>query len=461
MRWRGSRRKAKIFVVIGCLVLTIGAGAGAPESPAASASSRGFMMIDATALQRSRHAVEAGDPRLRASYARLIAAADAAMRDGPFSVMEKRLVPPSGDKHDYLSLAPYWWPNPATPDGLPYVRRDGQTNPEARTIPDKPHFDHVLADAHVLSLAYYMTQQPAYADHAARLLRAWFIAPDSRMNPNLTYAQIRRGHPGPNPFGIIDSRDLSLVIDAVGLLEGSPAWSGAAQEGMRKWFAEYLEWLLTSASGQGEARATNNHRAWYDQQVAAIAMFLGRTEVALSALRDARDMIIATQVAPDGSQPAELRRSRSWHYSLFNLEALFRLAALGRHVDLDLWRYETADGRGLRKALTYLVPYARREKAWPFREIGRWETVPMADLLLQAASAYKNPAYRYDARQIDAGEAERSWLNLLYPYFEARTGERTAPPLKVGGAGGELNRPVAAAEPAFRNVDIPGGAGGN
>lgn len=426
-RWRGSRRKAKLFVVLGCLVLTSGAGAGTPSSPAAAAASLGFMIVDLAALQRSRHAIEAGDARLGAPYARLIAAADAAMRNHPVSVMEKRLVPPSGDRHDYMSLAPYWWPNPATPDGLPYVQRDGQTNPDAGSIPDKPHFYRVLADAHVLSLAYYLTLKPAYADHAARLLHTWFIAPDLRMNPNLTYAQIRRGHRGPNPFGIIDSRDLSLVVDAVGLLEGSPAWSAAEQEGMRQWFAEYLEWLLTSASGQGEARTTNNHRTWYDQQVAAIALFLGRTEVAVSALRDARDTIIPTQVAPDGSQPEELRRTRSWHYSLFNLEALARLAALGRHVDLDLWRYETADGRGLRKALAFLLPYGRREKAWPFQEIGRWETAPMADLLLQAAAAYKNPVYRNDARQIDAAEVERSWLNLLYPFFEAQTGERHEP----------------------------------
>ncbi len=369
-------------------------------------------------LLRSQRAGKRGHPRLSTAYRQLIHEADRAFREGPFSVVQKTTLPPSTDKHDYLSIAPYWWPNTATPDGLPYIRRDGEVNPEREAIGDRSPFIGMMSAVWSLSLAFFMTQHASYAAHGALLLRTWFLDPATRMNPHLTYAQIRRGHPaGPNPAGIIESRDLSLVVDAVGLLAGSSMWTQADQEGMRGWFAQYLAWLRTSPAGLGEARAANNHRTWYDQQVTSIALLLGHTDLAAEALRDAKETI-AAQIAQNGSQPEELGRTRSWHYSLFNLEALFRLATLGQHVGVDLWRYETADGRGIRTALDYLIPYALRERPWPYPSLGEWETVPMADLLLQAAAAYAHPRYREDATQIDDAEAEASWLNLLFPYLE-------------------------------------------
>ncbi len=365
----------------------------------------------------SQRAGKDGHQGLSTAYRQLIHAADAALREGPFSVMQKTTLPPSTDKHDYLSIAPYWWPNTATPDGLPYIRRDGEVNPERETIGDRTSFIRMMSAVWSLSLAFFMTQQSSYAAHAALLLRTWFLDPATRMTPHLTYAQIRRGHPGPNPAGIIESRDLSLVVDTVGLLAGSSTWTQGDQEGMRGWFAQYVAWLRTSPTGLREARAANNHRTWYDQQVTSIALLLGHTDIAAEALRDATEAI-AAQIAQNGSQPEELRRTRSWHYSLFNLEALFRLATLGQHVGVDLWRYATADGRGIRTALDYLIPYALRERPWPYPSLGDWETAPMADLLLQAAPAYAHPRYREDAMQIDRAEAEGSWLNLLFPYFK-------------------------------------------
>ncbi len=376
-----------------------------------------MFLADPETLLRSQRAGKGGHPRLNTAYRQLIHAADAALGNAPFSVMQKTTLPPSRDPHDYLSIAPYWWPNTATPNGLPYIRRDGEVNPERDVVGDRTPFIRMMSAVWSLSLAFHMTQQARYAAHAALLLRTWFLDPATRMTPHLTYAQIRRGHPGPNPAGIIESRDLSLVVDAVGLLAGSSTWTEGDQEGMRGWFAQYLAWLRTSPTGLGEARAANNHRTWYDQQVASIALLLGHTELAAEALRDAKEAI-AAQIAHDGSQPEELRRTRSWHYSLFNLEAFFRLATLGQHIGVDLWRYETPDGRGIRMALDYLIPYARRERPWSYPSLGEWETAPMADLLLQAAAAYAHRRYREVAARIDGTEAEGSWLNLLFPDVE-------------------------------------------
>jgi hypothetical protein len=365
-------------------------------------------------LHQSRQAIENGRPRLNAAYRRLIRDADAALREAPLTVIHKETIAPSNDKHDYLSLAPYWWPNPTTPDGLPYIRRDGEVNPERETFPNRAQFIHLMSAAWSLALAFFMTQRADYAAHAASLLRTWFLEPATRMNPHLTYAQIRRGHPGPNPAGIIESRDLSLVVDAVGLLAESPAWTRDDTGRIQDWFAQYLAWLRTSPTGVGEAHARNNHRTWYDQQIASIALFLGKADLAAEMLSDGKDAI-ATQIADDGSQPEELRRTRSWHYSLFNLEALFRLAALGEHVGEDLWHYEAQEGRGIRKAVDFLIPYARRERPWPYQSIGAWETSSLIDLLVAAAGAYARPQYRDVAIQIDRDLALSSSMNLLFP----------------------------------------------
>jgi hypothetical protein len=303
-----------------------------------------------------------------------------------------------------------------TTDGLPYVRRDGEVNPERDTFPNRAQFIRMMSAVWSLSLAFFMSQQAKYAAHAATLLRTWFLDPATRMNPHLTYAQIRRGRPGPNPAGIIESRDLSLVVDAVGLLAGSSTWEQDDTVRLQDWLAQYLAWLRTSPTGVGEAYAKNNHRTWYAQQIASIALFLGRPELAAEVLRDAKDTI-TTQIANDGSQPKELSRTRSWHYSLFNLEAFFRLAALGERVGVDLWRYEAPDGCGIRKALDFLIPYAHRERPWPYQSLGEWETRPLADLLVAGAGAYAHPQYREVAIQIDGDEPLSSWMNLLFPDY--------------------------------------------
>ena len=404
----------QIAALLGGGALAAGGGAAWPGAGASQAVPQVFL-IDARDLLNARQALEARDERLAKPRDRLIQDATRALRHAPVSVMEKTPLPPSGDRHDYMSLAPYWWPNPATATGLPYVVHDGETNPECKSIPDEAHLAHTISDARVLTLASFFTGNSAYAEHAGHLLRVFFLDPATRMNPNLTYAQIVRGRSGPNPTGIIDSRDLALVVDGGGLLAGSPQWTASDRNGMRVWFVQYLDWLLTSESGRREGQTANNHRSFYDQQAVAIALFLGRTDVAREKLQDAKDNVIAKQIEPDGSQPLELRRTRSWHYSVFNLEALLRLVALSRYAGADLGGFTTADGRSVRKALDYLIPYALGDKPWPYPEMGTWDPKPIAPLLLQASAEFKNPGYRDAARRVAGPAAEADWVNLLYP----------------------------------------------
>lgn len=330
----------------------------------------------------SKHIVEAA-----------IAAAERVAQEGPFSVVQKAVLPPSGDKHDYMSQAPYFWADPTKPSGLPYIRHDGQRNPELKKISDHDQFSRMAEDARSLALAWYLNGTEAYAERAALLLRTWFLDPVTRMNPHLEFGQ---GIPGINTgrgIGIIESRVLTLVTDAVGLLADARSWTAAEDAGIRTWLSAYLNWMRTSAKGKDEDAAKNNHGTWYDLQVADIALFLGDRELAKLTLERVKTRRIAVQVEPDGRQPLELERTNAWGYSNGNLDGLTQLATLGERTGIDLWNYCTADGRSIRAAIDFLVPYAAGKKKWDYQQISGFQAGMMESILLRAAHAYREPSY--------------------------------------------------------------------
>ena len=267
-------------------------------------------------------AADVNDPRRQAVVGAAVAAADRAMTEGPFSVMDKQLVPPSGDKHDYMSRGTYWWPDPSKPDGLPYIRRDGQTNPENRKITDHEEFGRMSSAARALALAWYFTGKADYANRAALLLRTWFLDPATKMNPNLEFAQAILGVNTGRGTGVIDTRPLVDAIDAAGLLAGSTAWTVADDKGLHDWFAQYLHWMRTSKNGMDEDAAKNNHGNWYDVQVTSMELFLGDRKEAIDTLERVKTRRITVQIEPDGREPLELARTNAWGYSNFSLEAL-------------------------------------------------------------------------------------------------------------------------------------------
>ena len=367
------------------------------------------------ALVASRALVRAHDAAIRPALQALLRAANADLTAHLVAVTDKHtLMPPSGNPHDYFSLSPYWWPDSAKPNGLPYVRHDGVTNPESKRDLDQPRVATLGAHVRDLSLAYYLTGDERYAARAAQQLRTWFLDSATKMNPNLRYAQLVRGNPKERGSGIIDTRWFIEVVDGIGMLRGSSHWTDADQRGMQQWMSQYLNWLLTSPNGKHEHDAKNNHGSWYAAQTATLAMFVGDAALARRIAEDAKARI-GWQITAAGLEPLELQRTKSMHYSGFNIEALSRLAEVGRQVGVDLWHYQAPSGGSLRKAIDHLAEYIAHPSDWPGQEISSVGLGEMLIHLRRANTVYGGPTYRAVLDSLPQ-EIVRSDLSvLLYP----------------------------------------------
>ena len=323
-------------------------------------------------LAKAKAQLSAGDKNLAKALRKLVTDADKALAEAPPSVTNKEKLPPSGDKHDYMSIAPYFWPNPETKDGLPYVRHDGKVNPESRDpkANDSPAIKVMGDNVETLALAYYFTGNETYAQGAAKVARVWFLDPTTRMNPHLKYAQAIMGVNDGRETGILEALHVSVAADALGLLAESNAWPKEDQKALKEWLRTYHDWLLKSDPGKDEHNAKNNHGTFFDVQAVRIALVLGRDDSAKRMLEEAKLRRIAVQIEPDGKQPLELDRTTSFSYSRFNLFALTELATLGEHAGVDLWNFTTEDGRSIRKAIDFMLPYADvPPKPWPLPQI--------------------------------------------------------------------------------------------
>lgn len=281
------------------------------------------------------------------------------------TIVDKPTPSPTGDAHDYVSYARYWWPDPAKPDGLPYVRHDGHHNRERVDAGDNNRLWKFTGTVSTLALAWVKNRDEPAARRAGEWFRAWLITPATRMNPSLDYAQVRLGHDNNrgSSSGILDGRQLAWAADAARLLEGSPALTAEESRAVRAWFEDYYRWLQTAKNARKERAAENNHGTWFLVQAAGIALYLGREDDARKIFEEDKARI-AAQFKPDGSQPAELVRQDALGYSRFNLAAQLTLARLARSVGVDLWRYEAPNGASLPKGLAYLAPYNADPSKW-------------------------------------------------------------------------------------------------
>ncbi len=345
-------------------------------------------LIKPAKLLDGKRKIAREEPAMLQALAELLSIADKSLKNGPYSVVYKEKVPPSGDKHDYMSVGPYWWPDSTKADGLPYIRKDGQVNPERYAIKDDEYQNAISRDVYFLGLAWFYTGNEKYAVHAAGLLRTWFLDTATRMNPHLNYGQAIPGITDGRGIGLIDTHNVTMLIDGIQLLKGSRALSAAEYKGIQDWYRQFLQWMRTSPIGMDEADELNNHGTWYDVQQVAIALFTGQQELARQMLEQQSKKRIDNQLEAAGGQPKELARTLSWNYSLFNLRAFFELALLAENVKVDLWNYESPGKKSLKKAYAWLLPYAAGKKEWEYQQIKPKHDEDFLELSEVAAEKY-------------------------------------------------------------------------
>jgi hypothetical protein len=366
-------------------------------------------------LQRVKVGLAAGNPQLVAALKEIVEDANDALEQPVTNVVDEGALPPNGDPHDYYSYSPYWWPNPENPNG-PYIWRDGEVNPDRNTS-DISRIEVMVERVTSLTPAWYFTGDERYAQSAVEQLRAWFLDPATKMNPNVQFGQKRRGHNYNSPSGVLEAWRMRWVIDCAILLESFPGWTNEDANALRSWFSQFATWMVESPTGIEESMQPNNHGSWYNAQLILYALYGENFELARKQL-DGMPALIFSQVFIDGRQPQELIRTRSLNYSIYNARALITVARLGRQLNYDLFAYRSLEGRSIKLAIDYMTPYILGEKEWPIMQLRPHSNGSAAQLYWNAAKGFQDVEYANLLRKLPEYPLPSSIVQLLDPLPE-------------------------------------------
>lgn len=300
----------------------------------------------------------------------LIDLADEKMLLEPLSVTFHKSPAASGNPHDFYSEGPYWWPDPENPDG-PYIKRDGEFNPDRFNA----HMEDMVSlcdGVSVLCQAGLYLDKKAYLDKAAELLRVWFIDEETKVTPHMECGQAIRGVCDGRGIGIIDTSNYIRVVYGADILERAGGYE-AVVSGLKKWFAEYINWLTTSEKGLEEKNFFNNHSNWWNTQVAVFSAFTGDEKQLNECFDSYRNRILSSQTDTEGKFVDEITRTRSYHYTLYNMDACTLISEVAHHRGVDLWNYETKDEKSLKKCVDFFKPYYNNPFLWEYQEINAAE----------------------------------------------------------------------------------------
>lgn len=313
-----------------------------------------------------------------------------AMQQQPVTVTVQTSPRSAGGKHDFFSEGDYWWPNTQFPDS-PYVQRDGMTNPD-NFVAHRHAMIRLSQIVGALASAYKVTGDEKYVNRALIHCKAWFVDTATLMNPNLQYAQAIKGRFTGRGIGIIDTIQLMEVVQGLLVMENAKTMDRQVLEAIRRWFEQYLQWLTTHQHGKDEMNATNNHGTCWVMQTASFAKFTGNETLMRFCRERYKNVLLPNQIAADGSFPQELRRTKPYGYSIFNLDAMTTICQILSTKEDNLWTYATSDGRTIQKGITYLYPFIADKSKWPKKpDVMYWENWPVAQpFLVFGANAYDN-----------------------------------------------------------------------
>lgn len=354
-----------------------------PEQPITQVKAPGSLIFKSLELYNKN------DPTVLKQVQNLMADAVKILSKEAQSVMEKTFMPPSGDKHDYYSMGPYWWPNPNTADGLPYIRKDGQVNPESRDGTfDYVRFQETCTDIYTLAMAYWFSKDEQYRTKALEFVNVWFVDEDTRMNPNLNYGQAIPGVSEGRAAGVIETTNLFEVIDAFYLLDFYLPVPETIRGNLTEWFSEYHNWLFTHEIGIKEGQSTNNHGTWYGAQVSAFGLFAGMDDEVKDYIERKAMQRLGTHVMSDGTQPEELRRTKTLNYSLMNLRGHLMVANMAASLDMDMFNFQD---NPLKLGMEYILNNLPPRGEWPHEQITSISSTHYNDLAQMITNYNHNP----------------------------------------------------------------------
>lgn len=316
------------------------------------------------------------------AYNKLLSKADKIVKNQIQNITQKSAPSPSGNKHDYVSMAPYWWPDPSKPNGVPYIRKDGQRNPEINSFSDKKFFITCCRNVYTLALAYYFSGNDVYAKKAIAYINTWFVDTATKMNPHLNYAQFIKGKNDGRGAGVIDGRNFIHLIDGLQLIKTSKLWNMNTDTAVKAWFTQYFKWLNTSKIGLDEQKADNNHGVWYDAQALSIAGFL-QLKTDVKQIIDRCKGRLINQMDEEGLFPKELQRTISTHYSIFVLKAFSVVHILSKQYGMNWLTVEGKETNTFLKAIKAIIPYLSEEKAWVYKNIKPYQLKDAIPFLYQ------------------------------------------------------------------------------
>ncbi|MES2418851.1 MAG: alginate lyase family protein [Bacteroidota bacterium] len=323
----------------------------------------------------------------------VLAEASWAMQQKPVTVTAQTSPRSAGTKHDFFSEGDYWWPDPKNPKG-PYIQKDGLTNPDNFVAHRLAmiRFSKIIG---ALASAYKLTGDEKYVKQALVHLKAWFIDTETLMNPNLLFAQAIQGRFTGRGIGIIDTIQLMEVAQGVFVMQKAKAMDSTSLKGIKNWFSSYLTWLTTHKYGLDEMNAENNHGTCWAMQVASFAKLTNNQHLLNLCRERFKTILLPNQMAVDGSFPRELKRTKPYGYSLFNLDAMVMLCQILSDKENDLWAFQLTDGRTMKKGIEYLYPFVANKSLWPFpKDVMYWDNWPVAQpFLIVGASRFNNEAW--------------------------------------------------------------------
>ncbi|HTM97683.1 MAG TPA: alginate lyase family protein [Pedobacter sp.] len=323
----------------------------------------------------------------------ILAEAAWAMLQEPVTVTAASSPLSTGGKHDFFSQADYFWPNPAKPEG-PYINRDGESNPN-NFVAHRKAMIRLSTIIGALASAYQLTGDEKYVKQALTHIKAWFVDAETLMNPNLSFAQAVIGAATGRSWGIIDTIHLMEVAQGILVMQKAKSFDKNVLLTTKKWFADYILWLNTSKNGVAEKLAKNNHSTCWVMQVASFAK-LCNDQPMLDSLRwRYKNVLLPKQMEVDGSFPLEMARTKPYGYAIFNLDAMTMICQILSVKNDNLWDYETADGKSIKKGISYLYPFIADKSKWTLKpDVMFWENWPVAQpFLLFGAHTFKNQSW--------------------------------------------------------------------